>query len=507
MADATPDHVGQLSPDGLWLWDGTAWRSAQRELPVWFTLRTRSEATWAVLIGAAIVGLLLDQALRVNAFGLGASATVLAAAAALAFAGGLRWSESRAMVGVAALFAVWLSVRESPWLLWPDLAASLILLALAASVAVRGSIFDLGTAELAARSLHGLGHLATGMGFAARPLAASRGRLRLLGPLSRGLLIAMPIVVVVSVLLASADPVFASFFNLNLDPLQLLSDALFIALGVVGMAGLMRLAHSEGIDQVDGPLWRLGATEALVVLALLDAVFAAFALAQVLAATGAAAGTLRAAGVTYADYARSGFFQLLWVSGITLVVLVLFSRITGFRRPEHRVAFTLLAETAIVLTLVIVAVAFGRLSLYEEAYGFTMLRLYSHIFAGWIAFVFLLLAADLLGVWRGRRWFVGVGLASAFAVLLSLNFANPEALVVALNVNHAQSSHKLDADYFRELTSDATPTLLGAVPGLNPSLRAGVQGVACSGGRSYSPSWAAFNWSAADAAGARRQDC
>src|SRR5260221_10142163 len=139
MADATPDHVGQLSPDGLWLWDGTAWRSAQRELPVWFTLRTRSEATWAVLIGAAIVGLLLDQALRVNAFGLGASTTVLAATAALAFAGGLRRSESRALVGVAALFAVWLSVREIPWLLWPDLSPSLIPLPVPASVAVWGT--------------------------------------------------------------------------------------------------------------------------------------------------------------------------------------------------------------------------------------------------------------------------------------------------------------------------------------------------------------------------------
>src|SRR5256885_13067263 len=271
MADATPDHVGELSPDGLWRWEGTAWRSARPALPAWFTLRTGSEATWAVLIGAALVGLLLDQALRVNAFGLGASATVIVAGAALAFAGGLRRAESRAMVGVAALFAAWLSVRESPWLLWPDLAASLLLLALAASVAVKGSIFDLGTAELAARSMHGLGHLAAGMGFATRPLAASRRRLRLLAPVSLGLLIAVPIVVVVSVLLASADPVFASFFNLNLDPLQLISDVFFIALGVGGMAGLLRLAHSDSVDRVDGPLRRLGPTDALVVLALLDA--------------------------------------------------------------------------------------------------------------------------------------------------------------------------------------------------------------------------------------------
>ena len=51
--------------------------------------------------------------------------------------------------------------------------------------------------------------------------------------------------------------------------------------------------------------------------------------------------------------------------------------------------------------------ALRRLWLYEEAYGFTMLRLYSHIFAGWIGLAFRLFAADLAVVWRGRRWLAG----------------------------------------------------------------------------------------------------
>src|SRR5260370_33685068 len=106
-----------------------------------------------------------------------------------------------------------------------------------------------------------------------------------------------------------------------------------------------------------------------------------FAVAQAIAATGAASETLRAAGTTYADYARSGFFQLLWVAGITAIVLIVFSRITSLTQPSTKRAFLVLGQVGIGLTLLIVFVAFGRLSLYEEAYGFTMLRLYSHIFA------------------------------------------------------------------------------------------------------------------------------
>jgi hypothetical protein len=258
---------------------------------------------------------------------------------------------------------------------------------------------------------------------------------------------------------------------------------------------------------VDGPVWRLGSIEGLVVLAVLDAVFAAFAMAQVIAATGAAGDTLRAAGMSYADYARSGFFQLLWVAGITAIVLILFSRITSLTQPNTRRAFLVLGQVGIGLTLLIVFVAFQRLSLYEEAYGFTMLRLYSHIFAVWIAVVFLLLAADMAGAFRQRRWFAGATSITAMAVLLALNVVNPEAIVVALNVDHARSAHKIDAQYFNELSSDATPALLDSRSQLDAALRADISRVACAGAKTYSVNPAAFNWSAAAAAGARRQNC
>lgn len=468
-------------------------------------MRTRASATWPILVGALVAGLLADQLFRAATFGLAATAVFTFAAILLAFTGRIERLEPRIMLAASALFAAWMSLRASPWLVWPDLAASLLLLGIAASLSVKGSLYDLAIVEIAARALHGLAHITTGIGFVSRPLADARRRLSLLGPVLRGLLLAIPIATVLSLLLASADPVFASFFQLNVDPAQLLQDVIFITAGVIGMAGLLRLAHSQGVDRVDGPRWRLGTIEALIVLALLDAVFAAFAIAQLLAATGAAADTLRAAGITYADYARSGFFQLLWVSGITLVVLVLFSRITGFERSRQTVAFVALAETAIVLTVLIVIVAFRRLSLYEEAYGLTMLRLYSHIFAGWISIVFLLLAVDILG--GSRRWFAGATLTSALVVLLTLNFANPEAVVVTLNVDHARFTHKLDASYFTELTSDATPTLVDSIGRVDPSLRAPLRSVACAGDRTYSPSLAAFNWSGEDAAAARRESC
>jgi hypothetical protein len=504
--------VGQLSADGRWRWDGSTWQPAStaavtRPDPGWLKVELRAPATWLTLACALVVGLLADQWLRVGTFGLAAPLTLAITALSLMFAGRLMTLESRALATAAVVFGAWLMVRASAWLLWPDLVMSFALLGLAASLSVRGSLMDLGIAELLARSVHAVMHGVAGAAFAFKPLRRVRMRLGVVAPLARGLLIAAPIAVLVAGLLAAADPVFASFFNLNLDFGQLLTDVAFVAAGSLVAAGLLRLAAAEPLIRVDGPVWRLGSTEGLVVLSVLDAIFAAFAIAQAMAATGAAGDTLHAAGVTYADYARSGFFQLLWVAGIAAVVLILFSRITGLTERTTKRAFQVLAQIAIGLTLLIVFVAFRRLSLYEEAYGFTMLRLYSHIFAVWIAIVFLLLAAEAAGVFQRRRWFVGATSISAMALLLALNLVNPEAIVVTLNIDHSRFSHRMDPQYLAELSSDATPTLLANRSSVDQSIGREISRVACAGPHTYSVSLAAFNWSDAAAANARREGC
>ena len=504
--------TGQLSPDGRWRWDGTALRSTATltdlvSMPAWASIKLRAEATWPMLGAALLVGLMADQSLRTGTFGLAATLAIALMPLTLIFAGLSRSPSSRVLALGGLAFAVWLTIRASPWLVWPDLAAALILLGLSGSFALRGSLADMGVAEAIARAVHAIAQGSAGSAFIVKPLVRGRKHISSAAPVARGLLIAAPIAVLLALLLAAADPIFASFFSVNVDFGQLTLDIIFVLAGSLLAAALLRLASAEPLGRIDGPSWRLGATEGLIVLAVLDAVFAAFAFAQVLGVTGAAGDTLRAAGVTYADYARSGFFELLWVAGITAVVIIVFSRVTSLRSSRSRRSFIVLSEVGIGLTLLIVFVAFQRLSLYEEAFGFTMLRLYSHIFAVWIALVFVFLAADIGGVHRSRRWLVGATVASATGILLMLNVANPEAIVVTLNVEHASGAHKIDADYLAQLSSDAIPTLLASRSQLDPTLRSQVNVVACAGSRSYSPQLAAYNWADAGAAAARRAGC
>jgi len=476
-------------------------------MPAWASIKLRADATRPMLGAVLVVGLIADQALRTGTFGLGASLTVALLSLTLMFAGLLRTPSSKLLALGGLAFAAWLTVRASPWLLWPDLAAALILAGLSASLAFRGSLADLGVAEAIARAVHAVVNGSAGSPFIVKQLVRGRRHISAAAPVARGLVIAAPIAVVLALLLAAADPIFASFFKFNVDFGQLTVDVIFVVAGSLLAAGLLRLASAEPLVRIDGPGWRLGATEGLIVLAVLDAIFAAFAVAQALGATGAASQTLQAAGVTYADYARSGFFELFWVAGITAVVIIVFSRITSLKDPRSRRSFAVLAEVGIGLTLLIVFVAFRRLSFYEEAFGFTMLSLYSHIFAVWIALVFFFLAADIAGIYDRRRWLVGATLTSAAVVLMLLNVANPEAVVVSLNVDHANRTHKIDAEYLGQLSNDAIPALLPSLSQLDSSLRGQVVGVACAGSRTYAPPPAAFNLADAGAATARREDC
>lgn len=147
-------------------------------------------------------------------------------------------------------------------------------------------------------------------------------------------------------------------------------------------------ASAEPIEALPGVRWRLGGIESLVVLVALDVVFAAFTAAQAVAATEAGRRRSRPGAFTYAEYARSGFFKLLWAAGITLVLLLALRRSSTGAGPIGRRAFVIAAELAILFTLLIVAVAFQRLSLYVSVYGLSMLRLYCLVFAGWIALVY-----------------------------------------------------------------------------------------------------------------------
>ena len=402
--------------------------------------------------------------------------------------------QAAGVIAAALPFGIFLSLRMSRWLLPLDILAIGGLLVLGSSLGAGGSLLDLPIPNLAVRTLHALAHGLAAPAFVTAPLERRRP-----AAILRGAGLALPLLVVLGLLLASADAVFAGFFRWW-SPSTVIGHAVLLGIGAWGMVGLLRVTSAEPAPAAPRLPYRLGQVEATVVVGSLLALFAAFAVAQVVALSGGGRHVLRTAGLTYAEYARTGFFQLLAVATITLISLIGLRAVTDLSHQAHARRFTVMSEAAIALTMVIVAVALRRLGLYQDAYGLTMLRLYSSVFAVWIGVVLVLAGLGLAGVAAERAWFPAAAAVAGLALLLGLNIANPEAMVVRHNVDRAVSTQKVDPAYLAELSDDAVPELVRALPRLPEPARQEVLDAVCASSERSFDGWAAANTS-------RRQVC
>jgi hypothetical protein len=291
-------------------------------------------------------------------------------------------------------------------------------------------------------------------------------------------------------------------FRLPLPPVDLLGHVLLVALGTWIVGGLLRTASAAPVGPVPPGRRSLGRTEAVVVLGGLVALYLAYAVVQVVAVAGGGDRALEDAGLTAAEYARSGFFQLLWAA-IATVVLLLALRATAAVWDRRLV---LLAELAIGLTLVLVVSALVRLDLYADRFGLTMLRLYATVFAVWLGAVFVLLGVRFAGVGAGRRWFLPAVLSLSLVTLLGLNIANPEAVVVRHDVDAIEDGVPFDAAYLAGLSDDAVPALVESLPSLPPGTRTAVLAALCERPPS-SDGWWSANRSASRADELLREVC
>lgn len=415
-------------------------------------------AVAAVVLGAA------GTDLAVWASGPGLAWTIGATGAAVAVVIGARPRRRAALLLLAAVpvLAVWCSVRTSPWLIVPDVIAINLCLILGADLAGRGQWFDQSLARVAARLVQFVEDTFGAVAWIRPAIRRSPapGR-RNWAPVLGGLAIGVPLVVVLGALLASADAVFASFVDVDLAASGSVAFR-HVAAGLAGglaVAAMLRKASATADPELSAPQ-RLSATVGNIVLAGVAGVFALYAASRVLALTGTAERIATTRGLTWADYARSGFFQLLAVAAITLFVLL---TVCGWcdRGDAAQTRVRKVVGLLIVVEILgIVADAVHRLSGYEQAYGLTMLRWYSTGFALWLALVFGVVGVAIATDYRGRRWLTPTILTTALVALLVVNVANPERIVAGRNLTGPTRSGETDLGYLVEqLGDDALPVI------------------------------------------------
>jgi hypothetical protein len=284
----------------------------------------------------------------------------------------------------------------------------------------------------------------------------------------RGLLIALPVILIFAALLSSADPVFAArwhdftkMFRLEKLP-EYIFRAIYILVGAYALAGTILHAALKSRDEkligIDKPLIPafLGFTEAAVVLGAVVVLFAVFVTIQFQYFFGGQA-NIHIQGYTYSEYARRGFGELVAVAFISLLLFLGLSAIVKRQSAAQRWTFSGLGLGMVALVGVMLVSAFQRLLLYESVYGFTRLRMYTHVFMIWLGL--LLAVVVVLDLLRKERFFAFAALLASVGFAASLMILNVDAVIVRQNVARATNGEGLDVAYLASLSPDVVPTL------------------------------------------------
>ena len=473
---------------------------------------SRTRLGLGLLASAVALGVLGDGLLRALPWGINAGLWV--GTVALVVLGLARWDGTRLAAGVwllapAVLFALAVAWRASAALIACNLLAVLICLGLLATYGRHGSLWRSGfvdyLAGLVMAGVHAAGAVLLLVYSDVRWAEIPReGAARHLFAVGRGLLVALPLLLVFGGLFIAADAVFEGLVRdyLALD-LPTLVGHLFVAAVVAWIvAGWLRqLFVSDPIARPAAArpsLLTLGRIEVGIILGLLDLLFLAFVLVQFRYLFGGAPVVEASATLTYAEYARLGFFELNAVVALLLPLLLVVDWAARKETAGERRLFRALAGLLVLLLFVVVASALQRMRLYTDEFGLTELRLYTTAFMLWITLTFgWFLVTVLPG--RRERFMLGA-LVGGLVILAGLNALNPDGTIATVNAGRQQAprltARAFDSDYVLSLSADAVPTVVETLPLMPEEDRRRVASALL---RRWSPpesrDWRSWHWS------------
>ena len=414
----------------------------------------RAATVWSALATGLLAALLLGDGLGLNVLLVAVPAALGAYAAARAAGRRMRpWTLVWAVGGLVLLLVP--ALRDAGWPTFLALVAALGLgsLALHGTRTWRGTLLGCagvfcGAVPGIAWAWHGLRERAEG----------SRDRW---GPVVRTGGTAVGLLVVFGALFAGADAAFADLLARMVPEMSLGDGPVRLPLLVLGVVGALAAAHTAAApwrwDRIEStPGQPRGRVEWALPLIALNVLFAVFIVIQLTVLFGGYDKVLDETGLSYAQYARQGFWQLLAATLLTLVVIALALRWAPRGAVRDRTLVRAVLGTLCVLTLVVVASALRRMEWYVDAYGLTRLRVSAAGIELWLGVVILLIMAAGL---FGGRWLPRAVVASAGAAVLCFGLASPDALVAEQNVKRFERTGTIDLEYLQDLSADAVPAL------------------------------------------------
>jgi len=270
-----------------------------------------------------------------------------------------------------------------------------------------------------------------------------------------GLLISIPLVMMVVVLLSSADQVFQHYAENVLSFINSISLNEFIVrtllallISLIIFSYIFSLLTSKVKEVKDGestvPLI-LDKVIMITVLSTINLIYIFFIYIQFAYLFGGANYALPPS-FTHSEYARKGFFELVAVTLINLSVLLVSLNLTQSMSKIANQISRILNSLLVVCTSIMLYSAHFRMSLYEQAYGYTYLRILTHAF---MIFIFALLLASLYKIWKVKFSLAKAYIVIAVTAYVILNYVNIDVIIAQNNFERLQKTKHIDVGLYK----------------------------------------------------------
>lgn len=268
-------------------------------------------------------------------------------------------------------------------------------------------------------------------------------------PLLIGLAVGIPLLVIVFALLATADGVLSYYLSRVFEDFNFFSFVFIIAFTLLFYSFIYTLTtkklHELDSEEKLPPIPGITMT---VIISLLLAAYLMFTAVQFFYLTGIAG---LPAGMTYSQYAVSGFVQLIFVSLINLTLFGITLRYSGGFRAKKGLLIGLLVSTGVILYS-----AIARLSMYIATYGLTIARILPMWF---MIFICAAVALCLVKLFVPRLNLLKTVFAALIGWYVCLNMLNLDAMIANSIVDSAAQKGEItqhDYEFVTEsLSGDA----------------------------------------------------
>lgn len=279
-------------------------------------------------------------------------------------------------------------------------------------------------------------------------------------PVCIGIVIAIPLLFIMILLLTSADIVFANMFQRFFEAINvweitcilfLITAVFFSSYTIFAALGKKNVTEEVTDKRIFDPIIAIVVTAALSVLYLM------FSIIQIIYLF---IGNMQLpAGYTYAGYAREGFFQLLTVCILNLL-LVLICLYLFRDNMVLKIILTIISGC----TYIMILSSALRMLMYIDRYHLTFKR----IQVLWtLAVIFLLMTGVTIFIYYKKFPLFAYGMAVVTVFYIALSFSHPDYWIARYNLTHEKYTES-GRRYLAGLSSDAAPAILN--PQINPDI-------------------------------------